>query len=207
MRYLTIMMASALLLLTGCAATVRSDVTTFHQWSAATAQQNYAFEPPTGTDDTLEYRSYQDLVRADLAALGFTDVGPGAAPTLLVSLRFSAIDAPVKVIEVIEPLTYSSPRYGYWRPFRRSPFGRLGLFYDPFWYGMPDVHETLQHHYRRELQVSIKTTAGVRLFDVTVRNISRESSTPAIMPALVHSAFVGFPGPNGATRTVEFKHQ
>ena len=44
-----------------------------------------------------------------------------------------------------------------------------------------------------------------RLFDVTVHNSSDERSTPALMPALVHSAFVGFPGPNGAARRIELK--
>ena len=32
-------------------------------------------------------------------------------------------------------------------------------------------------------------------------------STPAVMPALVQSAFEGFPGPNGGSRVVELKQE
>jgi hypothetical protein len=32
-------------------------------------------------------------------------------------------------------------------------------------------------------------------------------STPVVMPALVQSAFEGFPGPNGGSRVVELKQQ
>jgi hypothetical protein len=37
--------------------------------------------------------------------------------------------------------------------------------------------------------------------------MSRELSTPVVMPALVHSAFAGFPGPNGAVRRVELQRK
>ena len=48
---------------------------------------------------------------------------------------------------------------------------------------------------------------GKRLFDVTVHNTSRNMSTPEIMPALVQSAFEGFPGPSGVARRVELKQE
>jgi hypothetical protein len=40
-----------------------------------------------------------------------------------------------------------------------------------------------------------------------VRNVSRELSTPKVMPALVQSAFEGFPGPNGVARTIELQEK
>ena len=61
--------------------------------------------------------------------------------------------------------------------------------------------------YRRELQVSIKDRSDKRLFDVTVHNMSDELSTPQLMPALVHSAFAGFPGPSGTVRRVELQRK
>lgn len=51
------------LLLGGCATTIRSDVTTFHQWPAQMEDKSYVFEVPSPQDDTLEWRSYQELVR------------------------------------------------------------------------------------------------------------------------------------------------
>ncbi|MEG1118353.1 MAG: DUF4136 domain-containing protein, partial [Janthinobacterium sp.] len=66
-RYLTIMMAALTVLLTGCATTIRSDVTVFHEWPAQLQDKSYVFEAPAAENDTLEYRSYQNLVRAELA--------------------------------------------------------------------------------------------------------------------------------------------
>ena len=48
---------------------------------------------------------------------------------------------------------------------------------------------------------------GKRLFDVTVSNMSRNMSTPDIMPALVYSAFAEFPGVSGVARTVDLKRE
>ena len=199
--------AALTLLLGGCATTVRSDVTTFQQWPAQMQDKSYAFEAPAPQDDTLELRSYQNLVRGQLTRLGFNEAP--AAPALKVSMRFMTTDIPVQVIQ---------PAFSGFYPYGGSPFGyygprRFGGYYgSPFWggpyfggYGMPpyDVYE--EHRYQRQLQIKIATHAGQPLFDVTVRNTSRAASTPALMPALVQSAFEGFPGPNGAVRRIELK--
>jgi hypothetical protein len=209
-----VMTATAVLtlLLGGCATTIRSDVTTFHQWPSALQDKTYVFETPPAQDDTLELRSYQNLVRGELARLGFQDAGAAATPTLKVSLRFTTTDVPVRVIEAVDPFFYSSARFGLMRPYRRG-FGYWGMrryspFYDPFLGGMPMYQESVQHNYQREVQVAIKSALdNRRLFDVTVHNISSEMSTPAVMPALVQSAFEGFPGPSGVARRVELKQQ
>ena len=206
------------MLLTGCATTVRSDVTTFHQWPAQIEDKSYVFEAPPVADDTLEYRAYQDLVRGQLARLGFR-TATGGQPALTVSMRFSTTEVPVRVVEPITPFAhpFAHPFYRpYFHPARR--FGYRGMyrrywggfysspFYDPFW--SPAYQVSVENRYRRELQVGIKSAAdGKRLFDVTVHNTSRELSTPALMPALVQSAFEGFPGPSGVARRVELKQQ
>ena len=206
-----VMMAAATamaLLLGGCATTIRSDVTTFHQWPAQIEDKSYVFETPPAIDNTLEYQSYQNLVRGQLAQLGFREANAGAA-ALKVAMRFTTTDVPVRVIEPADPMFYgfSSYRYG---P-RFGPRGRWAgwhhPFYDPFWSPFPAYQMSVEHQFRRELQVSIKDAAGKRLFDVTVHNMSRALSTPAVMPALVHSAFAGFPGPNGAVRRVELQQK
>ncbi|RJG23940.1 DUF4136 domain-containing protein [Massilia cavernae] len=212
-RILTIATAALTLLLGGCATTIRSDVTTFHQWPGQLQEKTYSFEAPAPQDDTLELRSYQQLVRSELARLGFQDAGTGPS-ALKVAMRFMTTDIPVRVYQpvyshfdyywmprsayMMRPYPYHR-RHGYWR-------GWYSPFYDPFWYGTPAYHETIVHNYRRELQVAIKDARdGKRLFDVTVQNISRELSTPKVMPALVHSAFLEFPGVSGVARRVELK--
>lgn len=205
--------AALTLLLGGCATTIRSDVTTFHQWPAQMQDKSYAFEAPPPADDTLEMRSYQELVRAQLARLGFHDSG-ASKPALLVSMRFMTTDVPVRVVQAYDPFFTPYPypyrsRFGWAGPHRRFWGGGFyDPFYDPFWGPFPAYRVVTVHQYQRELQVAIRSALdGKRLFDVTVRNNSGEVSTPKMMPALVQSAFEGFPGPSGQSRVVELKQQ
>lgn len=196
-RFLIAAAAGTAVLLGGCATTVRSNVTTFQQWPAALVDKTYVFDAPAPQEDTLEFRAYQNLVCGELNALGFHDAGADGTPTLGVSMHFMTTDIPVRVVEVGPPPFYGS--YGWGHPHH---FGMWGGWYDPFWYS--SYYDHVEHQYKRELQVGIRSLGeNRRLFDVTVRNLSRTESTPAIMPALVHSAFAGFPGPNGQARTVE----
>jgi hypothetical protein len=196
--------AALTLLLGGCATTIQSDVTTFHQWPAQLQDKTYVFEAPPPQDDTLELRAYQNLVRAELAKLGFREAA--SAPALKVAMRFTTTDVPIRIIEA-DPFYYSSARFGY-APFHRRGYwgGWYSPYYDPFWGGMPSYQVTTRHNYQRDLQVAIRSASdNSRLFDVTVHNNSSERSTPAVMPALVQSAFAGFPGPNGASRRIELE--
>jgi len=209
MKRLIMMTAAAAmaLLLGGCATTIRSDVTTFHQWPAQIADKSYAFETPPAMDNTLEYQSYQNLVRGQLAQLGFREA-PAAPAALKVAMRFTTTDVPVRVVEPAMPMM----AYPYYRMGPRfGPRGRWAgwhhPFYDPFWGPFPQYEVSIEHQYRRELQVSIKDAGDKRLFDVTVHNMSRELSTPIVMPALVQSAFAGFPGPSGVARRVELQRK
>lgn len=204
MKSLMIGAAAALTLaLAGCATTVRSDVTTFQQWPAQMQDKSYAFTAPSAQDDTLELRAYQNLVRRELTRLGFSEAP--AAPALHVSMRFMTTDIPVQIVEPAFPGFY--PYGGFYGPRRFGSFYGGPFFGNPYFggYGLPayDVHE--EHRYQRQLQILIATRAGQPLFDVTVRNTSHAASTPALMPALVQSAFEGFPGPNGAVRRIELK--
>lgn len=195
------------LLLGGCATTIRSDVTTFHQWPAQINDKSYAFVPATPQDNTLELQSYENLVRGQLNRLGFREATQ--SPALTVTMRFATVDVPTQVLYPSYNAFYPySPRFAYmgWR--RRYWGGMYGSFYDPLWGPGMGVDVEEEHRYHRQMQLSIMSAAdGKRLFDVTVRNVSRQMSTPAVMPALVQSAFEGFPGPNGGVRIVELKEQ
>jgi hypothetical protein len=196
-------MAAASLLLGGCASTIRSDVTTFHQWPAQIADKSYAFEAPPPQDNTLELQNYQNLVRDQLARLGFHEAPQ--SPALKVAVRFVTVDVPTQVLyPSYAPLYPYSARFGY-GGFRHRYWGG---FYDPFWGPMPRYDVDEEHRYHRQLQIAITSaTDDKRLFDVTVRNVSKTMSTPMMMPALVQSAFEGFPGPNGGARVIELKQQ
>jgi len=207
-RLIAVTMALSALLLGGCATTIRSDVTTFHQWPAQIEDKSYVFETPPSFDNTLEYQSYQNLVRGQLAQLGFREANMGT-PALKVAMRFTTTDVPVRVLEPVGPMFRDPYWYGFGPRFGpRGRFaGRYSPFYDPFWSPFPAYQVSIEHQYRRELQVSIKDRGDKRLFDVTVHNMSGELSTPEVMPALVHSAFAGFPGPSGTVRRVALQRK
>jgi hypothetical protein len=207
-RIMITAVASLSLLLGGCATTIRSDVTTFHQWPAQIADKSYAFEAPPPQDDTLELQNYQNLVRGQLARLGFHEAPQ--SPALKVAVRFTTTDVPTQVLyPAYAPFYPYSARFGY-GGFRRRYWGGgwYNPFYDPFWGPVPRYDVEEEHRYHRQLQVAITSASdNKRLFDVTVRNVSKTMSTPAVMPALVQSAFEGFPGPNGGARIVELKQE
>lgn len=208
MKRLTMLfLAGMVVLLSGCATTVRSNVTTFHNWPADLPDRTYVFETTAPADDSLELRAYQDLVRGELARLGFRE-GTRDSASLGVATRFMTTAIPVRVVEVDYPHMYMAPRFGYFYPRRRGYWGGWysPFWYDPFWHGMPMYTERTQINYQREVQISIRSLRdSKRLFDVTVRNLSRVESTPQIMPLLVGSAFAEFPGPSGVSRVIETK--
>lgn len=203
MKYLATLATAAVMLLSGCATTIHSNVTAFNDWQGDIQDKAYAFEAPQGADDTLEYRSYQVLVANELNKLGFQQVADGQQPKLLVGMKYFTIDHPVRVIT-------EDPFMGpYWGP----GYGRFGwgysrwayrpFYYDPFFYGPTRVEERIRHQYQRQLRVTINGVSGRKLYDVTVQNTSSLQATPQVMPALVQSAFNGFPGQNGVPRSID----
>jgi hypothetical protein len=205
-------LAALVLLLSGCAApTIRSEVTAFHEWPAQLADKSFTFERSRAQDNDLEYRNYENLVRAELLRLGFTDAAAGAKAALKVNLAYRVTDRDVRVVEpvVVNPgwgPPYYGPYYGPRWPYRYyDPF-----FYDPFWYSPPVVSYSESNYrlYRRQLQIGITRAAdGKKLYDVTVVSEGRSPSLAAVIPYMVKSAFADFPGKSGVPHqvTLEFK--
>ncbi|WP_332855226.1 DUF4136 domain-containing protein [Duganella sp. S19_KUP01_CR8] len=204
MKYLAMLATAAVVLLSGCATTIRSDVTAFNAWPADIQDKSYAFEAPQGADDTLEYRSYQVLVGNELGKLGFRQVADSQQPKLLIGMKFSTIDHPVRVLEADDPFMgpYWGPGFGRYG-WGYSRWGYRPFFYDPYRFGPMYVEERVKHEYQRQLRVTINSIDGRKLYDVTVQNTSRVQATPHVMPALVQSAFTGFPGVSGVPRRVD----
>lgn len=205
MRTLLLTATAALtLLLGGCATTISSQVTTFHQWPAQLTDKTYAIDAPDPKHNTLELQSYQNLVRQQLDRLGFQPVAPGGKPALKVAMQFNTLIRPARL--VYNGL-YSARSSLYFSPYYRARYyGRFGSpFYDPWGFNEP-YYSVEDERYTRSVHIAIRSARDDHmLFDVTVRNVSEEMSTPMIMPALVQSAFEGFPGPNGGARRIELK--
>jgi hypothetical protein len=191
------------LLLSGCAGTiVRSEVLAYHDLPADPGANTYAFAPSAQQRDDPEYRRYQDLAQAELQRVGFAR---GPAPQLSVTLQYGASARDVRVVEpaIVDPW-YGAPWYG---P-RWTPFGYAAPFADPFWMGPPAVVPVERQFvlYRRELNIAIVRSADAHaLFQVTVHSEGSNPALAEVMPAMIKSAFVDFPGPNGVPRVVELR--
>jgi hypothetical protein len=201
---LGILLSALFLLLAGCASTIQSEVTAFHEWPAEVSDKSFAFERTREQENNLELRAYENLVRGELLRLGFREA-PEARARLKVALRYGIT---VRDLRVIEPILVDAG-YGWpWYGPRWHRYGAFNPYYDPFWPGTPVVQQVESRYqvYTRQLQLWIAQKAdGKKLFDVTVKSEGSNGSLAAVMPYLVHSAFSEFPGRNGVPRVVTLK--
>jgi len=201
------LLASLCLLLGGCASTIQTEVTVFHEWPAALSDKSFVFERSREQENNLEQRAYENLVRAELLRLGFSEAPDARSAHLKVALRYSITVRDVRVIEpVVIDAGYGWPWYG---P-RWHRYGPFYPYYDPFWPGIPVVQmvDSRYELYTHLLNVLMSQVAdSKKLFDVTVKNQGTYGSLAAVMPYLVHSAFIEFPGTNGVPQIVTLKIQ
>jgi hypothetical protein len=201
------------ILLTGCATTIQSEVTAFHEWPDELRNKSFVFERTSEQQNNLEHRAYENLVRAELLRLGLVESANPQAAGLKVALNYN-ID--VRDVRVVEPVLlspwYGSPFYGYgygprWHGHGYySPF--YGPYHSPFWYAPPIVQqrETRYQLANRQLKIVISRAEDSRkLYDVTVSSEGTNTSLAAVMPYMVRSAFADFPGKSGVPRRIELK--
>lgn len=207
-RWLIVGIFSALsMLLSGCASTIKSNVTAFHEWPADLHDKSYVFERTKEQNDSLEYRSYENLVRAELTRLGFTEAPAGSKPALKASMNYSIRGRDVREMYPVVVNSYAYPfAYPYW--YGPAWRGYYGPFYDPFWYGTPVVEQRVSQYqlFTRELRIALwRMSDGKKLHETTVVSEGTNGSLAAVMPYLVRSAFAEFPGPSGVPRRIELK--
>ncbi len=207
-RAFTLGVAALPLLLSGCATTIRSEVTAFHQWPAALPGQSYVFMRPTQPD--LERQNYEKLVRERLAKLGLQEAATGEPAALAVTMNYAVNGRDVRVVEtvLVDPW-YGTPWYGpgYYSPYWGWP-GYGSPFYGPMWPAMPVAREQQRRYtvFHRELKLRIDDVAKKQpLYDVTVKSDGEEGNLAKIMPYLIDSAFKDFPGKSGVPQVVELK--
>jgi hypothetical protein len=206
---------SLLLLLSGCASTLRSDVTSFQRWPANAAASTYSFKRSSAQDAAaLEHASYEDLVRVEMGKLALKEAPAGVRGRFEISLDYGVT---VKTQQIQEPIfdydvTWHDP-YLYsawgWRPWYpgHGGFG-LGLgFGHGFGYDYgPRIigYRTLNRDINtRRLRVDI-VEGTTKVFEASATSSGSIGALPVVMPYLVRSVFDGFPGANGQMRRVEF---
>lgn len=213
MRYFLFLLLTLTLLLTGCASTIRSEVTAFHQWPSTLPGKSFVFERSDAQAQSLEYRSYEALVRNALLQQGLHEPEASEKAALHVRLDASISGRDVRIVEtVLVDSWYGTPWYG---PSAFGPYwggwpGAAYPFYSPMRPSMPVAREQERRYtvFHRELKIKIMAAVdGQPLYDVTVRSDGKEANLAKVMPYLVQSAFAEFPGENGVPKVVELKMQ
>lgn len=204
-HWISLLAITSALLLTGCATTIRSEVTAFNEWPQTLQDKSFQFERSAAQENDLEYRRYETLVREQLLRLGFTGIKKAATAQLKVTLAYGIDSRDVTVIEpvAVDPFWYGpGPYYG-----RRWRGGYYGPFYDPFWY-QPMVLQREVHYqlFTRHLKITIaRANDGKNWYDVQVKSEGRIGSLPSVMPVMIRAAFTNFPGPNGVPQQIDMK--
>lgn len=193
------------LVLSACSTMIQSQVTAFHEWPQDLQDKSYAFVQTKEQENNLEYRNYQNLVRAELRRLGFTEYASAPPAKLKVSMEYRMDSRDVREVQPVAVDPWYGPGfYGPYWPY----YGYYHPFAYPYWYGPPMVgyQENQYRLFTRRLNISItRASDGKKLYDVTVHSEGTNGSLAAVMPYMIQSAFQDFPGPSGVPRTIRLK--
>ncbi len=194
-------LAVALALLTGCASTLRSDVTSFQRWPANAAGATYSFKRLGPQEGSLEHKTYEDLARAELRQLGLQEAPQGAKGRFEVSLDYGIN---TRTLKSREPVYHSYPSY--WHPAYYHPsFGwRPGYWASDPWGPQVVGYRTVSRDVStRRLRIDIAEGAN-KVFEASATSSGSNANLSVTMPYLIRSVFDGFPGTNGQSRELEF---
>ncbi len=188
------LLASAVLVLTGCASTtLAARVTSFQQWPADAQGQPYRFVPTdVSQNNNLEYQTYQDMVRAGIGVTGVVEAQGSVKPRFEVSFKYGSTQTQIMVRQSYSPYFYGGYRYG------SDP--RWGGNWGPNWVDLPSVV------YRNSLSLEIHDNAhgGAEVYRSSAYIITEHEDLLQTMPYLVQAIFDNFPGNNGAERHIDY---
>jgi len=207
----------AVSLLSGCAGTLRSDISAFHRLGQAEGPATQGSAPrfavvPVDSEQaqSLEFQSYAALVSEQLRARRWIEV-PLDEASLRVSFRYGSGTAQSVLIGDASSGFYGS--YGVWSRtgpgFPRGSAVGMGFPIGAF---PRDLPRDVRVIYLRELSLRVERAAvgGInsspvseRLYEATVRSQGNSYSLATVMPAMIRALFADFPGPSGVERSVE----
>lgn len=190
---------------------VRSNVTSFHDLSTPPELTKYAFFLLEG-QDTLEHRSYLNLVSNELARYGYEEVSIEYSEIIVV-LAYGIDDG--KTVSRNIPIWGQTGVQSSTTTGQINTYGNYGTFsgtttYTPT-YGVTGYTTAQSTKYKREVYVNFYDTSSVLEGNPTsileTRAISEGSSNEisAVMPSIIKAIFKDFPGESGKTRRVDIQ--
>lgn len=204
----TFALAILILLLSGCAGFVRSEVAVFHQLGETPGPKTYLLVPLKGQESSLEYKTYAALVREELGKHQFREVSGDEKPDVVIAFSYG-IDSGREKLDSIpifgQTGVSSSTTYG-----TLSTYGNYGTYsgtttYTPS-YGIVGSSTVSRREYSRGLSLYVVDANSVGtgklnvLYEGSVKSSGSSSQLPRVMPAMIEALFKSFPGKSGATR-------
>jgi hypothetical protein len=216
-KLLTLAAPAAILVLSGCATGLPTQVRRFQAMPAPMGQTFYIQAADQRDQGGLEFAQYADLVRRNLIAQGYQAAPSPQTATFVVTMDYGVDNGQTRVVS--RPgfsrfgyggLGYGGFGYGGfgYRPYF-SRFGYFGRAHSPFYYGWDDPfwyagggYSDIDSYtvYTSFLDLDIKRAAdGLALFEGTAKARSRTDELQVLVPNLVEAIFTGFPGRSGET--------
>jgi len=200
MRLGIVLLATASILLGACASKVETEVTRFHKGALPQGETVRIVHADQGREGP-EFDQYADLIRQDLARLGYSPVQEGSTADLTVEVDYSVSEGRTRIDE--------RPGYGY--PYYSYRFGVFYPYHHAFihphffdGYAGPRIRS--QTVYTRSLRMRIIESGSEDVvFEGRVVSEGREQEISRVMPYLVESMFRNFPGESGTTKVVDIK--
>lgn len=210
--------------LSACAPSFEARVARFSALppAASPAPRSFYIEPSNQANaGGLEFGTYANLVKQQMAGLGFSEVAAPANAEVTVQLDYM-VGPPRERIRSRPGLGYGGwgGGFGGFGGWGRG-WGGLGWGgWNPYWgggwgngfggfggwgggWGAPEVYSVTEYNTVLALKM-VRNADKSSLFEGRADTASRSNNLPALMPSLVRAMFTDFPGNNGQTVRVRF---
>ena len=186
---------------------VQSRITVFHQFPPSFSGTSYAIVPLKDQEGSLEYQSYEQVLRQQLNTNGFREM-PMEKADLAVFMSYG-IDNGRQVVS-------SSPIYGQTGVASSSTSGNVQAYGNTATYSANTIYTPtygvvgtdVQSHveYSRFLKIDMVDRASFvegkikKLYEGQAISTGQSGVISAVLPTMIMQMFERFPGKNGSTR-------
>jgi hypothetical protein len=174
-------------MLGGCGSTVRSNVITFHELAPNT-RLSFTVRPYQDQQESLEYRTYADLIKRNLEAKGFREVRIEQAD-LIVLFRYGIGEG--------NTTAERYPRIGQLNGSEENVSADIAI-------SSAKAEKKMRMRFLRleMIDAGALRAAGniLQLYDTRVTSRGKVAQLPAVVPSMVKSIFEDFPGKSGSIR-------
>ncbi len=193
---------AAAALLAGCASSVSARVTSFQHWPTGVQGQSYRLVAQPEQANNLEYRNYEDMVRASIGATGLVEAPAGAPARFDVMFDYGTIQTQVMTRQPVDPFFHGGYGRGFGHYGYGAPWG-WGGYWGPDWVSVP----TVAYRNTLNLRIADRNNGNAEVYRSSATTLTDRLNLVQSMPYLTRAIFDDFPGNNGSERIVEFENQ